>query len=66
MTDQNTEKVDREAMRKRMLEEAKNIRVRRSEGKYEYDNPHLEHQSSWHKKVDDLEQLDKFRDKPKI
>ena len=41
--DQNSEKFDKEETRKRMLEEAKNIRVRRSEGKYEYDNPHLEH-----------------------
>jgi len=64
--DQNSEKFDKEETRKRMLEEAKNIRVRRSEGKYEYDNPHLEHQSSWHKKVDNLEQTDKFKDKPKI
>ena len=36
--DQNSPKFDKEETRKRMLEEAKNIRVRRSEGKYEYDN----------------------------
>ena len=43
MSDQNSERFDKEETRKRMLEEAKNIRVRRSEGKYEFDNPHLEH-----------------------
>ena len=53
MSDEN--KVDKEAVRRRMLEEAKNIRVRRSEGKYEFDNPDLEKQSSWVKKVDNLE-----------
>ena len=49
------EPVDKEAIRKRMLEEAKNIRVRRSEGKYEYDNPHLENKTTWGLKVENLE-----------
>ena len=67
MSDANKDdQVDKEAVRKRMLEEAKKIRVRRSEGKYEYDNPHLEHKSSWGKKLDKLETDEKFKDKPKI
>jgi hypothetical protein len=47
-----------------MLEEAKNIRVRKAEGKYEFDNPDLEHKSKWGKKLDKLE--DKYKDMPKI
>ena len=47
-----------------MLEEARNIRIRKAEGKYENDNPYLEHQSKWQKKVDNLEE--KYRDIPKI
>jgi hypothetical protein len=38
-----------------MLEEAKKIRIRKSEGQYEYDSPHLEHKGSWDKKMDKLE-----------
>ena len=47
--------MDKEAIKKLMLEEAKNIRVRRSEGKYEYYNPHLENIGKWGKKVENLE-----------
>jgi len=47
-----------------MLEEAKNIRIRRAEGKYEFDNPDLEHKNKWAKKMDKLE--DKYKDMPKI
>ena len=39
-----------------MLEEAKNIRIRRAEGKYDYNNPHLEHKTEWAKKVENLEE----------
>ena len=40
-----------------MLEEAKSIRIRRStqyseEGKYNNENPHLEHKSKWQEKVE--------------
>jgi len=38
--------------RERMLEEAKKIRIRKSEAPYAYDNPHLEHKSSWGKKLE--------------
>ena len=47
-----------------MLEEAKKIRIRKAEGKYEYDNPDLEHKSKWAKKVERLEE--KYKDIPKI
>ena len=47
-----------------MLEEAKKIRIRKSEGQYEYDSPHLEHKGSWDKKMDKLEI--KYKDQPKI
>ena len=47
--------VDKDEVKKKILEEAKNIRIRKSEGKYNYDNPHIEHKSSWQKKNDDLE-----------
>jgi len=46
-----------------MLEEAKKIRIKKSEGKYEY-NPDLEHKSKFSKKVDVLEE--KYKDMPKI
>ena len=38
---------DKDEVRRKILEEAKNIRIRRSEGKYNYDNPDIEHKSSW-------------------
>ena len=47
---------DKEEVRRRILEEAKNIRIRRNEGKYNFDNPDLEHKSSWQKKNDALEE----------
>lgn len=47
-----------------MLEEARKIRIRKSEGTYEYDNPDLEHKNKWVKKVDNLEE--KYKDMPKI
>lgn len=47
--------VDKDEVKKRILEEAKNIRIRKSEGKYNYDNPDIEHKSSWQKKNDNLE-----------
>jgi len=47
-----------------MLEEAKKIRVRKIEGQYKGDNPHIEHKSSWGKKLDNLEE--KYKDQPKI
>lgn len=51
--------------RERMLEEAKKIRIRKSEGPYAYDNPHLEHKSSWGKKLENLEE-GRYKDMPKI
>jgi hypothetical protein len=47
--------IAREEVRKRMLEEAKRIRVRKPEGKYQFDNPHLEYKNEWQQKNDDLE-----------
>jgi len=55
--------VDKDEVRRRMLEEAKRIRVRKADGKYEY-NADLEHKSSWGKKLDVLEE--KYKDMPKI
>lgn len=43
-----------------MLEEAKNIRVRKTSGEYKFDNPDLEHKSKWGKKLENLE--DKYGD----
>ena len=51
--------------RERMLEEAKKIRIRKSEGAYAYDNPHLEHKSEWHVKMEKLEE-GRYKDMPKI
>ena len=47
-----------------MLEEAKNIRVRSSEGKYDFKNPDLEHKNTWRIKLENLEE--KYKDMPKI
>mmetsp|Transcript_17532 Transcript_17532/g.29564 ORF Transcript_17532/g.29564 Transcript_17532/m.29564 type:complete len:179 (+) Transcript_17532:7-543(+) len=58
------DKVDKEEIRRKILEEARKIRVRRAEGKYENDNPDLEYKSKWAKKLENLE--DKFKDVPKI
>jgi hypothetical protein len=55
--------VDKEEVRRRMLEEAKRIRVRRPDGVYEY-NKDIEHKSGWAKKLDNLEE--KYKDMPKI
>lgn len=49
-----------------MLEEAKNIRIRKSDGIYNYDNPALEHKSSWVKKNEQLEDKYDGKDMPKI
>ena len=38
---------DKDEVRRRILEEAKNIRIRKSEGTYNFDNPDIEHKSSW-------------------
>ena len=46
------------------MEEAKNIKIRKIEGEYKYDNPDLEHKTKWGKKFDTLEE--KYKDKPKI
>lgn len=48
-----------------MLEEAKNIRIRRSEGDYNFDNKDIEHKNSWEKKMDNLEK-GRFQHMPKI
>lgn len=55
---------NKELARQRILEEAKRIRVRRSEGSYNFDNPDLEHKNKWGKKLDKLEE--KYKDMPKI
>lgn len=47
-----------------MLQEARNIKIRKVEGKYEYDNPDLEYKNKWVKKVEKLEE--KYKDMPKI
>lgn len=47
-----------------MLEEAKKIRVRKSDGNYSFDNAHIEHKNSWAKKLDNLEE--KYGEMPKI
>ena len=47
-----------------MLEEARKIRIRKNDTKYENDSPHLEHKSKWGKKLENLEE--KYKDKPKI
>lgn len=51
--------------RERMLEEAKKIRIRKSEGPYAFDNPHLEHKSEWEVKCETLEE-GRYKDRPKI
>ncbi len=38
-----------------MLEEARKIRIRKNDTKYENDSPHLEHKSKWGKKLENLE-----------
>jgi len=47
-----------------MLQEARNIRLKKADGKYDFNNPDLEHKNKWVKKVDNLEE--KYKDKPKI
>lgn len=64
MSTPGSETVDKEKVRQRMLEEARNIRIRKAEGTYHFDNPDLEHKNKWVKKVESLE--DKYKDKPKI
>jgi len=49
-----------------MLMEAKSIRVRKSEGKYEYNNPDLEHKSKWAVKLENLENKYDQKDMAKI
>ena len=49
-----------------MLEEAKNIRIRKSDGIYQYDNPDLEHKNTWVKKCDKLEEKYDAKEMPKI
>ena len=51
MSDHDNNKIDKEQVRRRMLEEAKKIRVRKAEGTYDIKNPDLEHTGSWGKKV---------------
>lgn len=66
MSDSDKEKrdFDREAIKNRIREEAKKIRVREASGEYEFDNPDLEHKTKRQAKTLELEQ--KYRDKPKI
>ena len=66
MPSEENGKVDKELIRLRMLEEAKKIKIRKAEGKYEYDNPDLEHKSKWMKKVEKLEEEYKEKNQPKI
>ncbi len=47
-----------------MMEEAKNIKIRKADGPYSFDNPHLEHKTKRQKKMEELEE--KYKDKPKI
>jgi hypothetical protein len=37
--------VDKQAIKLKMMEEAKKLRVRQVEGPYNFDNPHLEHKT---------------------
>ena len=59
-----TDKEEAERARQRILEEAKRIRIKKAEGDYLNDNPHLEYKSKWGKKLDNLEE--KYKDMPKI
>jgi hypothetical protein len=56
--------VDKEAIKQKMLEEAKKIKVRHEKGPYTFDNPHLEHKTKRQKKLEELEE--KYKDRPKI
>lgn len=56
--------VDKEAIKAKMLEEAKKLRVRHIEGPYNFDNPHLEHKTKRQAKLEVLEE--KYKNKPKI
>jgi hypothetical protein len=49
-----------------MLEEAKRIRVRKPDGKYKFDNKHLEFRNEWEEKNDELEKKYKDNNMPKI
>jgi len=56
--------MDLDARRLKLKEEASKIKVRQSEGPYNFDNPHLEHKTKRQKKLEELEK--KYKDKPKI
>jgi len=43
--EEEEQKVDKDAIKQRMLEEAKKLKVRQAEGPYNFDNPHLEHKT---------------------
>jgi hypothetical protein len=43
--EEEEQKVDKDAIKQRMLEEAKRLKVRQVEGPYTFDNPHLEHKT---------------------
>lgn len=51
-------------MRERLREEIKQLKIRESEGEYQFDNPDLEHKTKRQSKLSTLE--DKYKDKPKI
>lgn len=55
---------EKEAIKARIMEEAKKLRVRQEEGPYNFDNPHLEHKTKRQKKLEELEE--KYKDRPKI
>lgn len=58
------DKIDKEALLRKIREEAAKIKVHQTEGPYTFDNPHLEHKTKRQKKLEELES--KYRDKPKI
>jgi hypothetical protein len=43
--EEEEQKVDKDAIKQRMLEEAKRLKVRQVEGPDTFDNPHLEHKT---------------------
>ena len=55
---------EKDAIKQKLLEEAKKIKVRHVEGPYTFDNPHLEHKTKRQKKLEELEE--KYKDRPKI
>ena len=60
-TDREQEK---ERIRQRLRDEAKQLKIREATGEYKFDNPDLEHKTKRQTKLTTLEE--KYKDKPKI